>query len=359
MEQASAGPRRNRALEAPARRGAGTPSRDGDDDAIVEGTLRAPWKWETLIVESAVIGGDPPRWHRRLGGLANEMRLQRDAERRTIPIRRRRARHRARPQEPRPPARLRAADHRPARRVAGRGRRGGNGSIASPRSRRWCCGSPSACCACWSSCGRWPTIGPVVARRSARRARRSAADARDRAAAEPLRPRVRRQPAPGARARRSASCSSPGLAERMFPQRPHEDPLLLDEEMREPLDAGLADAGRSRAARERLLLRLAVGAPTERLWLSYPRLEVAESRPRVPSFYALDVMRAITGRIPQPQRARRTRAPPKAGAGSRGRRPRAPPTRSTISSTTCRCSSSCSRPSRRRRSAATRTTCCG
>jgi CRISPR/Cas system-associated exonuclease Cas4 (RecB family) len=28
---------------------------------------------------------------------------------------------------------------------------------------------------------------------------------------------------------------------------------------------------------------------------------MAESRPRVPSFYALDVMRAITGRIPQPQ----------------------------------------------------------
>jgi RecB family exonuclease len=35
------------------------------------------------------------------------------------------------------------------------------------------------------------------------------------------------------------------------------------------------------------------------LWLSYPRIEIAESRPRVPSFYALDVMRAITGRIPR------------------------------------------------------------
>ena len=55
---------------------------------------------------------------------------------------------------------------------------------------------------------------------------------------------------------------------------------------------------RDRDQTERLLLRLAVGAPTERLWLSYSRLELAESRPRVPSFYALDVMRAITGRIP-------------------------------------------------------------
>jgi RecB family exonuclease len=89
----------------------------------------------------------------------------------------------------------------------------------------------------------------------------------------------------------------PGLAERMFPQKPHEDPMLLDEEMRRPLDAGLALQG-DRARNERLLLRLAVGSATERLWLSYPRIEIAESRPRVPSFYALDVMRAITGRVP-------------------------------------------------------------
>ena len=91
-----------------------------------------------------------------------------------------------------------------------------------------------------------------------------------------------------------------GLAERMFPQRPHEDPMLLDREMREPLAAGLP-LQEDRARSERLLLRLAVGAPTERLWLSYPRIEVAESRPRVPSFYALDIMRAITGHIPKPQ----------------------------------------------------------
>lgn len=76
--------------------------------------------------------------------------------------------------------------------------------------------------------------------------------------------------------------------------------MLLDREMRIPLDAGLP-LQEDRAKTERLLLRLAVGAANERLWLSYPRLELAESRPRVPSFYALDVMRAITGRIPQPQ----------------------------------------------------------
>ena len=74
--------------------------------------------------------------------------------------------------------------------------------------------------------------------------------------------------------------------------------MLLDEEMREPLDAGAADAGRIARGAERLLLRLAVGAATERLWLSYPRLEVGGARPRVPSFYVLDVMRAITGQHP-------------------------------------------------------------
>ena len=89
----------------------------------------------------------------------------------------------------------------------------------------------------------------------------------------------------------------PGLAERMFPQKPHEDPMMLDAEMREPLGADLVDQ-EDRGQAERLLLRLAVGAATERLWLSYPRVEIAESRPRVPSFYALDIVRAITGRIP-------------------------------------------------------------
>ena len=33
------------------------PGADADDIAIVRGTLRAPWKWEELIVESAVIAG--------------------------------------------------------------------------------------------------------------------------------------------------------------------------------------------------------------------------------------------------------------------------------------------------------------
>src|ERR671924_583483 len=45
------------------------------DQAVVAGALRAPWKWETLLVESAVIGGSD-RWARRLNGLASEYELK-------------------------------------------------------------------------------------------------------------------------------------------------------------------------------------------------------------------------------------------------------------------------------------------
>src|SRR4029453_6345009 len=39
--------------------------------AVVDGSLRAPWRWESLLVESAVIGG-LDRWVSRLDGLASE-----------------------------------------------------------------------------------------------------------------------------------------------------------------------------------------------------------------------------------------------------------------------------------------------
>ena len=60
----------------------------------------------------------------------------------------------------------------------------------------------------------------------------------------------------------------PGLAERAFPQRVREDPLLLDDVRRETGADLVTRADRTTA--ERLLLRLAIGAATERLYLSYP-----------------------------------------------------------------------------------------
>ncbi|MCU0670154.1 MAG: PD-(D/E)XK nuclease family protein, partial [Myxococcota bacterium] len=88
----------------------------------------------------------------------------------------------------------------------------------------------------------------------------------------------------------------PGLAERLFPRKIAEEPILLDA-ARARLAIGLAD-NEARVARERLALRLAVGAARTRVVLSYPRLDLDESRPRVPSFYALEALRAAEGRLP-------------------------------------------------------------
>ena len=88
----------------------------------------------------------------------------------------------------------------------------------------------------------------------------------------------------------------PGLAEGLFPRRAFEDPLLSDQH-RSKLAAPL-DAQTQRIARERMLLRSAAAAATRSLIVSYPRMDVAQARPRVPSFYALEVIRAAEGRLP-------------------------------------------------------------
>ena len=89
----------------------------------------------------------------------------------------------------------------------------------------------------------------------------------------------------------------PGLAEGLFPQRMLEDPLLLDE-LREAVSAALP-LRKERVGDERMRLHLAVAAARDRLVVSYPRMEVAEARPRVPSFYALELPRAVEGSLPE------------------------------------------------------------
>jgi len=88
----------------------------------------------------------------------------------------------------------------------------------------------------------------------------------------------------------------PGLAEGLFPRRALEDPLLLDEH-RIKLESSLQRQD-NRVAAERMLLRSAAAAATHRLVVSYPRMDVTQSRARVPSFYALEVVRAAEGRLP-------------------------------------------------------------
>jgi RecB family exonuclease len=88
----------------------------------------------------------------------------------------------------------------------------------------------------------------------------------------------------------------PGLAERMFPHKVIDDPLLLDH-----VRAALGLELMTRAGRvddERLALRLAIGAASKRAVLSYPRIDLDQGRPRVPSFYGLEVLEAAEGQLP-------------------------------------------------------------
>ncbi len=86
-----------------------------------------------------------------------------------------------------------------------------------------------------------------------------------------------------------------GQAEGIMPEQPSEDPLLLDD-VRTSLDLGLAVAD-DRLAEERLLFMLACGAACERFHVSFPRSDAETGRARVPSFYALEALRAATGEL--------------------------------------------------------------
>ena len=88
----------------------------------------------------------------------------------------------------------------------------------------------------------------------------------------------------------------PGLAERLFPKRVLEDPLLLDEaRLRLPVELPTRSDAMDD---ERLALRMALGAAKRRVVLSWPDVDLERSRPRVPSFYALEVARAARGELP-------------------------------------------------------------
>ena len=88
----------------------------------------------------------------------------------------------------------------------------------------------------------------------------------------------------------------PGLSEGIFPRKAHEDPLLPDARRRRvsthlPL---LAD----RIREERRLLHVALAAASRRLFASYPRTDLVRGRSRVPSLYALELMRGTLGQLP-------------------------------------------------------------
>lgn len=274
---------------------------DSDDEPVLCGTLRAPGRWERLLVESAVVGGRD-RWERRLDGLARELEVKL--------------------------AELRAEDPESPR-VAGLERDRGNLAhlrrfalpiidrlAAFPAEASWgewldrleelaptVLANPDRVLALLGDLRPMAQVGPVPL-----------ADVRDvlqerltELRADPPARRFGRVFVGGpeqVRGRRFAVVFVPGLAERVFPRKQRPDPLLLDDQ-RAALNASVDGQPRlglperhDLNTQEKLLLRLAVGAATERVRFSYPRLEVGKARPRVPSFYALDVERARTGRIP-------------------------------------------------------------
>ncbi|MEE2637398.1 MAG: PD-(D/E)XK nuclease family protein [Acidobacteriota bacterium] len=277
-----------------------------DPPPVVEGALRAPWRWDRLLVESAVIGGRD-RWARRLTGLEHELRVRLEeclSEDPESPRVRRLAGdlddlgHLSRFALPV----IERLSEFPERALWGEWL--DRLEALAPMVLRW----PDRVLATLTELRPMADVGPTplaeVQDVLAERLTELQADPPARrygrvfvGAPEHVRGRV------------FHVVFVPGLAERVFPQKQRQDPLLLDD-LRRVLNTGTGEKWTEdnpvlglpvlddRAASERLLLRLAVGAATRRLYLSYPRLQLGESRPRVPSFYALDLERARTGRVP-------------------------------------------------------------
>jgi RecB family exonuclease len=263
------------------------------DGPELAGALRAPWRWEELLVDAAVIGGKE-RWARRLDGLQNQFKQELEEY------------AKEEPDSPRVEAvrrKLRNLHHLRAFALPVI-----EELAALPESATW---------------GEWIAALEQLIPRVLRQPERVLAVLAD---LKPMGPvafvplaevqnvlqhwlvNLQQQPPESrygcvlvaspeqARGRSFDIVFIPGLAERMFPQKLREDPLLLDK-LRRQLSSDLSVLS-DRSQQERLLLQIAVGAANRRLYLSYPRLEVAEARARVPSFYALDVVRSITGHVP-------------------------------------------------------------
>ncbi|HEY6418098.1 MAG TPA: PD-(D/E)XK nuclease family protein [Candidatus Binataceae bacterium] len=261
-----------------------------DPVPVIDGMLRAPWRWERLLVDAAVIGS-AARWERRLGGLESELGLRRagllkedDAHAAALD--------------------RRILDLEHLKRVA-------LPIIATlaalPRQAAW---------------GEWVTRLRALVEAAVRDRDPVLAALAELGPMAPVGPvdldevrlvlseRLGRLEAPPPRRRYGAVfvaapnrargmtfdvVIAPGLAERVFPKKLTEDPILPDA-ARALLSPHLARQ-EDRVAAERLSLRMAAGAAGERVMFSYPRVDLDQGRPRVPSFYALELMQAAEGRL--------------------------------------------------------------
>lgn len=249
-----------------------------------------PNAWERLLVDAAVIGGHA-RWARRLAGLREELRLDREAVTEDDAQAARLDRERAALAELEAFA-LPIVD----------------ALAALPESAPWgawlerladlaarALRSPSHVLSLLAELAPMASVGPVGLREV-------------RLVLEPRLLTIARRDDAGRAGRvfvgtchdaRGASfevVAVPGLAEKLFPRRVTEDPLAPDA-LRARTSPAL-DTQETRAARERLALRLAVGAAERAVVLSYSRLDAEAGRPRTPSFYLLEALRAAEGYLP-------------------------------------------------------------
>ena len=280
----------------------------GESEHDLAGTLRAPWRWEELIVEAKVMH-HLERWRKRLSGLEHEYdRRIREASSEDPEASRVRSLRRDRDQL----RALRAFAEPVLEEMSDwpKAQPWGDWLSALAKLAPRVIAKPERVLRVLRELAPLSAIGPV----SLHEVRDVLTPRLSTLTHEPPRRRHGRVfigTPHAARARSFRVAFVPGLAERMFPQRIREDALLPDHR-RESIDAALATQTR-RAAEERLQLTLAVGAASERLYVSYPRVELNESRQRVPSFYVLDIARAIEGHIP-PASALAARASEAGGA---------------------------------------------
>jgi CRISPR/Cas system-associated exonuclease Cas4 (RecB family) len=262
----------------------------GEDAPVAAGRLRAPRRWERLLVDAAVIGGRD-RWQRRLDGLSHELALDLDA--------------------------LEDADD-----PAAQGIERNLADLAALRDYALPLLDALAALPQQAAWGEWLDALSALATRALRHPERVLAVLSELAPMAPVGPvdlaevrlvlsrrllelasppsgarygRVFVAPVEAARGLAFEVVFVPGLAEKLFPRKLDEEPILLDAPRRH---IGGLPTSEERVRSERLLLRIAAGAATRELVLSYPRLDLDQSRPRVPSFYALEAMRAATGRLP-------------------------------------------------------------
>jgi len=264
------------------------------DGPELEGSLRTPWKWEQLLVDAAVIGSKK-RWVRRLEGLANEFQqeLGECAKEEPDSPRVEGLRRRLRNLQHLSAFALPVIDELAALPQAGTW---GDWIVALERLAPKVLRKPEGVLAVLAD---MKPMAPVadVPLDEVRNVLQHWLATLQQPPPESRYGKVLVATPEQARGRSFDIVFVPGMAERMFPQKLREDPLLLDK-LRVQLSSDLFVLS-DRSQNERLLLHIAVGSAKQRLYLSYSRLEISQARARVPSFYALDVARSITGHVPE------------------------------------------------------------